>query len=266
MSIPETNLNARSLAWRLFREAADEDYLVARWSVSAGLDYQFAWSSQQAIEKYLKCALLLNDVNVKFYGHKLLPMFQALKSLDTGLVPDLYCPPSYFPNQLQTLSGRFELTVDVIRRFDTSGDTNNRYRNYSLASDRFDLHKLDELCFNIRRLTMPLNMMFDETMRYRDALKKFPNLQLHPFKINGSPGDARFDKRNATFLWRNFSYNQEGALEVGKISVGFSSKNSEIYLATKRGEDAMEAIDWVLENAWFSKEDRQFLRTVTSKP
>lgn len=48
---------------------ADRDYICARMSAFAELMPQFLWSSQQSIEKYLKCILLLNRVPAKSVGH-----------------------------------------------------------------------------------------------------------------------------------------------------------------------------------------------------
>lgn len=48
-----------------FREIADRDYIAARQSFRTELYPQFLWSAQQAIEKYLKCILLINKIPVK---------------------------------------------------------------------------------------------------------------------------------------------------------------------------------------------------------
>lgn len=62
----DTLLN--DFAIRSFRDMADGDYIAARMALRAGLMHQFLWSSQQAIEKYLKCILLLNRIPAKV-GH-----------------------------------------------------------------------------------------------------------------------------------------------------------------------------------------------------
>lgn len=55
-------------AVRSFRDIADGDYIAARMACRADLVPQFLWSSQQAIEKYLKCTLLMHRVRAKV-GH-----------------------------------------------------------------------------------------------------------------------------------------------------------------------------------------------------
>lgn len=62
----DTLLN--DFAIRSFRDMADGDYIAARMALRAGLMHQFLWSSQQAIEKCLKCILLLNRIPAKV-GH-----------------------------------------------------------------------------------------------------------------------------------------------------------------------------------------------------
>jgi HEPN domain-containing protein len=58
-----------NFATRAFREVADRDYLTARLACRADLIPQFLWSAQQAIEKYLKCILLLNRIPAKSVRH-----------------------------------------------------------------------------------------------------------------------------------------------------------------------------------------------------
>ncbi len=45
----------------MYRDAADHDYLMARFAARSNLLYQFWWNAQQATEKYLKACLLLNE-------------------------------------------------------------------------------------------------------------------------------------------------------------------------------------------------------------
>lgn len=56
-------------AIRSFRNTADADYVAARATFRAKLTPQFLWLSLQAIEKYIKCILLLNRVSSKGVNH-----------------------------------------------------------------------------------------------------------------------------------------------------------------------------------------------------
>ena len=59
-------------AVRSFRDVADGDYIAARLASRAALVTQFLWASQQAVEKYLKCILLMNRVPAKNLQHDLI--------------------------------------------------------------------------------------------------------------------------------------------------------------------------------------------------
>ena len=67
-------------AIRSFREVADYDYIAARMAYRAQLVPQFLWSSLQAIEKYLKCILLLNRIKANRVRHDLSTSLDLLKT------------------------------------------------------------------------------------------------------------------------------------------------------------------------------------------
>ena len=64
-------LLVNDFAERSFRDIADGDYIAARMACRAALVVQFLWAGQQAIEKYLKCILLLNRIPAKKVFHHL---------------------------------------------------------------------------------------------------------------------------------------------------------------------------------------------------
>jgi HEPN domain-containing protein len=70
-SPPITDAAINDFAIRSFRNVADGDYIAARMACRAVLLPQFLWASQQAIEKYLKCILLLNRIPAKKVLHDL---------------------------------------------------------------------------------------------------------------------------------------------------------------------------------------------------
>ena len=65
----EIDRRVNNFAIRAFRDTADRDYLAARLACRSDLIPQFLWSAQQAIEKYLKCLLLLNRIPAKNVRH-----------------------------------------------------------------------------------------------------------------------------------------------------------------------------------------------------
>ncbi len=69
-------------AIRSFRDQGDEDYISARMACRAQLVSPFLWSSQQTIEKYLKCILLLNRIPAKSVMHDLCEAVELIKRSD----------------------------------------------------------------------------------------------------------------------------------------------------------------------------------------
>jgi hypothetical protein len=66
-------------AIRSFRNTGDEDYIAARLSFKAELHYPSIWQSQQAIEKYLKCILLLYRIPARNVFHDLSASLLAIE-------------------------------------------------------------------------------------------------------------------------------------------------------------------------------------------
>ena len=126
-----------SFAIQSFRVTADGDYVAARLCYRNGLAQQFLWSSLQAIEKYLKCILLLNKIATKGLSHDL---GKALKRVE-----------SRAPFQL-SLSDE---SRDFIRYLDTYGRF--RYFETPYALHRAELLRLDKAVWEIRRYCQPLN-------------------------------------------------------------------------------------------------------------
>jgi len=78
------------LAIRCFRDIADQDYIAARLAYHHQLPEPSLWQSQQALEKYLKCVLLLNRIPAIDGGHSLtdaLRKIEANQSLSLQLTP-----------------------------------------------------------------------------------------------------------------------------------------------------------------------------------
>ena len=76
-------------AIRCFRDTGDGDYIAARLALQAGLATQAIWSGLQAVEKYLKCMLLLRRVSSKGVGHKIA---EGLRLVNDRLGYDIVLP------------------------------------------------------------------------------------------------------------------------------------------------------------------------------
>jgi hypothetical protein len=85
--IRDAHLN--DFALRCFRDTADGDYIAARMAYRADLIPQALWASQQAIEKYTKCILLLRRIVWNTPNHSLLrPLEKIEQQIRLRLTPD----------------------------------------------------------------------------------------------------------------------------------------------------------------------------------
>lgn len=89
----QTHLNAKPridvildcVAYGCFRDIADKDYIAARVASRLKLVEPYLWSSLQAIEKYIKCILLLKRISSKSVGHVLLKGLSLLEQHGVSL-------------------------------------------------------------------------------------------------------------------------------------------------------------------------------------
>src|SRR4029077_20656965 len=70
-----------TLATEIFREQADQDYVVARACYRMNLREQFLWASLQACEKFLKAILLFNEKSARFDPALYKPKSRGTKNL-----------------------------------------------------------------------------------------------------------------------------------------------------------------------------------------
>ncbi|MEO6023504.1 MAG: hypothetical protein ABIP64_10360, partial [Burkholderiales bacterium] len=127
----EKSFLINSFAIRSFRDVADADYVAARMAFRARLNSQFLWSGLQAIEKYLKCILLLNRVEAKHLQH----------DLGEGLRLVKQCLP--FDVRLREPSEKLVAHLDTYGRF--------RYLEAPYHVDHFQLPELDMAVWDLRR-------------------------------------------------------------------------------------------------------------------
>src|SRR5688500_8202975 len=105
MAALRTDALLNDFAIRSFRDIADGDYIAARMAGRAALLPQFLWAGQQAVEKYLKCILLLNRIPATSVKHNLALALQTLER--SGKIElELTQPSKDFITHLDTY-GRF---------------------------------------------------------------------------------------------------------------------------------------------------------------
>jgi hypothetical protein len=110
---------------------ADEDYIAARLAFRSGLPHPSLWQSQQAIEKYLKCILLLHRIPAKKVMHSLRKAFDLIQA--SGKIS----------LDIKSISMDFLNEIDEIGTF--------RYFEISLAWTTKSLFLLDRLVWELRR-------------------------------------------------------------------------------------------------------------------
>lgn len=132
-----------SFAISSFRDTADFDYITARMAYRSRLIQPFLWSSLQALEKYLKCILVLNRVSAKELGHDI---GKALKRVNDEL-----------PFQLKLR----DQTLEFIKHIDTYGRF--RYLETPFYVLQYEITRLDWAVWDIRRYCQVLNYSIEVT-------------------------------------------------------------------------------------------------------
>lgn len=147
-------LARHSIAIRCFLETGDDDYITARLAYRAFLVYPFLWSSLQAIEKYLKAILLLNNISTIGLNHDIKSALQRINQRAPFKItlekveqeffdhiatygPDRYLSRSYYIHDRELL--KLDLLVWHLRQYCrvmnydvtlTDGATKNMLQNH----------------------------------------------------------------------------------------------------------------------------------------
>ncbi|SDA15647.1 HEPN domain-containing protein [Methylobacterium sp. UNC378MF] len=164
MSLEERKIE---LALRMFVNIADQDYVTARWGFQNGLFHTFYWSGAQAIEKYLKAAILFRGESVENYGHNLKSLFARVRHL-TGVddLPKKLKIPKTTARGREMWNGKsIEHYVDYMNVF---GSPDNRYAFEGLHINGPVLHALDFTCLHLRKTMNNNNVLSENLFRYRN--------------------------------------------------------------------------------------------------
>ena len=126
----DTELLLNDFAIRCFRDEGDSDHISARMAFRARITTSL-WASQQMLEKYLKCILLLNRIpgkNVKHDLRKGVDLINASGKVQINLTPK---------------------TLRFIDHIATFGQY--RYLEVSRFIDTSDIINLDRASWELRR-------------------------------------------------------------------------------------------------------------------
>jgi HEPN domain-containing protein len=175
-----------------FRDAADEDYIVARAAYRLGLNHTFLWASLQAVEKYLKAILLYNRVSTLRIGHDVKKAFRRLcrvRDILFSFPPDIQLFIDYVneegPNRYRGFPS--SLRGDALLGLDRTVWHLRRYC-YNLRGDRTDASHLSAELASIK------SNQLDERSTFR-----IPSGFLE--KVLSSPSNRR-----EFLVWKNFWY------------------------------------------------------------
>lgn len=183
-----------SFATQSFRDQADRDYIAARLACRYELFPQFLWSSQQALEKYLKAILLYNRVKATKVGHDI----RAAMRLAAGL-----------PFKIE-LSDRSRGFIDMIA---TYGEF--RYLDVPFHVYGHVLVDLDLAAWELRRYCQVLQVSgkvlpAEEQALLDEAHKRLAASSTEPrykFRIHNGLLESIIAKRShpsrAALLWQN---------------------------------------------------------------
>lgn len=222
---------------RSFRDTADGDYIAARLAYRAQLIPQFLWSSLQAIEKYLKCVLVLNRVRAP-KGHDLAEILKVFEK-----------------------NKKFEMRLtEVTREFLLYLDTYGRHRYYETPyyTEGHELILLDRAVWEVRRYARvmdysiktgdgkEINLLPHEIAANESAEKHPP----HRFTIIGGRLESIIAKHEhpsrEPLLWQNAFFGRKPRKTVtlpGRMEAG----NSPLSLHP-------EILDEILKYVWLPKD------------
>lgn len=201
----KTDELVNDFAIRSFRDIGDADYVAARMASRAGLVTPFLWAAQQAIEKYLKCILLLNRIPAKNIRHDLtigLSAIQKSGKLSLGLT---------------------KVTEEFIERLDASGAF--RYLEVSNIAFGAELVPLDRAVWELRRYCTRSDSPRKIRLREGYPARK---ISIPGGQLEKIIGDIRNPAREP-LLWQNAFFGRRVRRRV-KLKKWFHASNAPLSL------------------------------------
>ena len=219
-NITQRDRELNSWAFRSFRDVADADYIAARMAYRAQLPVQFLWASQQAIEKYLKCALFIRRKPAKNVRHNLAPSLKLLA--DAGV-----------PLELTERSQKFITRIEQMGQY--------RYMEASVWVDWHWIVSLDQVVWELRRFS---------TLDPVATRAKLVEGQWAPrVRIVGGHLEGILKKRDnparEPLLWHNGYFGRGRRTII--VRGGFASVNSPLF-------QKAELLDEILKYAYVPKD------------
>jgi len=151
---PDIRASRDIIAYEMYFETADANYLGARAAFFEHRYHDFWWLTLHAVEKYLKTILLVNDRPAKKGGHDLSELLSQVLDIDQRLTPPLFVRPK--------VEGLGTWSIDeadaFIDRLNEFGSADNRYDIAGYLCHMPDLFMADQFVYwarrHARRLTL----------------------------------------------------------------------------------------------------------------
>lgn len=189
------------IAYRCFRDMADQDYILARVSYKLNFPTNFNWCALQAIEKYLKCILLLQRIEAKNVSHNLETALEKIKSVKIS-------------EETSTIIFQ-DPVIAFIKDINHRGQS--RYLGKSTHVIPDDINNLDKCIFDIRRYAIKV---MDK--KYITKIKDSKFISFKDFILDNGYLESVIS-RNAPakndLIFNNFHYGSPAS------SRGFSAQN-----------------------------------------
>lgn len=229
---PTEHAKINQFAIRCFRDTGDADYIAARLAMRSRLAGPFLWSAEQAIEKYLKCILMLNRQRTDDLSHHI---DRSLNRINNSL-----------PFEISLSKNEQEFFNHVA---EWNGD---RYLITSFVLYDIEVLKLDMLVWRLRQYCRPLNVIHYADTPSENVL--IENIKRIEAGLNGDAKNGHIaggalerilaDKKHPAYnplVWKNFYYSMIARKEIS-FSTGFQGVNAPLWL---NPELAKEAAKWM---------------------
>lgn len=268
-------------------EPADKNYFIARWAIINGFYEEFFWQASQAIEKYLKAGLVLNDIPAIEYGHNLSKLLDKHISVFDKLSLDKLTKPELLADEYW-VDEKIDRYISRIQKY---GHVNSRYGMISWFQFGGDVFKLDQMVFNLRRLTIGLDWIVGDDwkvegllnsyigQKYQKTLNEEPLLQIRPWAaIRDTSTSVVGPRLNDTMFAWNFSLCRNNN-DIEKpapdtiFSLIGSMRNSYIYslkesLASKDAKEntnLVGGVHWLVKNIALQKDLKKMFEELLIK-
>ncbi|MBW9087635.1 hypothetical protein JNB91_07240 [Rhizobium wenxiniae] len=270
-------------AFNFFVKPADNNYYLARWTRINGLSEDFFWQCQQALEKYLKASLIVNDVPAKKQKHDLSLLYETHVDTFGSLALENFEKPDRLPIE----RWRKESVPAFIRRINSCGAPDSRYGLVSWYCFSDDLFKLDQLVFSLRRLSIGLDWIVGDDwvaperllpwkgQSFRAALEQEANIQIRSaIEVPETPSNVAGERvSDALYSW-NFAWARSDRdlerLAPISLSAPFGPmRNSYLYLlweylqSPSSWDDpyVSDGVEWLIKNVSVGKDTANALES-----